>query len=192
MPNLPNDAGQVLTATARQAITERLRGYEVFRPGGEGPPPPADLDWLNERGASFVTLTIDGRLRGCIGSLEAWRWLGEDVRLNAVAAAFKDPRFLPLDPAELDHLHIVVSVLTAPQPLEFDSEAEALAQLRPGVDGVVLQAGHHRATFLPQVWEELPDKVEFMSHLKRKARLSPDYWGPDVELSVYQVEAFGE
>ncbi|MDR1790195.1 MAG: AmmeMemoRadiSam system protein A [Propionibacteriaceae bacterium] len=184
MTALPDDAGLVLTRLARSAIATQLN-LPAAEPDGEA-------EWLNERGAAFVTLTIDGRLRGCIGSLEAWRWLGEDVRSNAVSAAFRDPRFPPLSRDEFAQVDVEVSVLTPPQELSFTSEADALAQLRPDIDGVILEAGSHRATFLPQVWEDLPDKRVFMAHLKRKARLAADYWGDDVRLHVYQVSAFHE
>lgn len=159
--------------------------------------PPLDVKMfsprLQEPGASFVTLTMDGDLRGCIGSLEAHRPLGLDVRENAIAAAFHDPRFGPVRASELDALHIEISVLTQPQPLVFDGPDDLLAKLRPGVDGVVIERGWHRATFLPQVWEKLPDKVAFMEHLCMKASLPPDaYRQSGLQVSIYQVEEFEE
>ena len=147
---------------------------------------------LQKPGACFVTLTLNGQLRGCIGSLEAHRALGEDLRSNALAAALRDPRFPPLTAAELPVICIEVSLLGEPQPLTFMGEADALAKLRPGIDGVILTAGGRRATFLPQVWEQLPDPAEFIGRLKQKAGLPANYWGPDVRLATYPVQAIHE
>ena len=118
--------------------------------------------------------------------------LREDLRANAQAAAFDDPRFPPLNAEELDTTRVEVSVLSRPEPLSFADEADCLAQLRPGVDGVILEYGWHRATFLPQVWEQLPEPRQFMAHLKRKAGLAPDFWSGDLRLSRYGVEKFKE
>jgi len=181
---LPSDAGPILTGLARAAIARRLRLPATL---------PADgAKWLDAPGATFVTLTQAGTLRGCIGSLVAHRALRDDVVSNAQAAAFGDPRFPPLRASELAGTSIEVSVLSEPEPMAFTSRDDALAQLRPGVDGVILGAGFHRATFLPQVWEELPDKEQFIRHLFRKAGLPPDYWGDDVSISRYAVTAFPE
>ena len=177
------DRGPTLLALARASIAQAL-GF----PRAEGDLPP----WLQEPGASFVTLTQNGQLRGCIGSLAAHRPLGEDVRANAVAAALRDPRFPALTATELARTRVEVSVLSAMQPLAFSSEADALAQLRPQVDGVVLEYGAHRGTFLPQVWEQLPTPKEFMAHLKRKAGLSADFWADGVRLQRYTVEKWKE
>ncbi|MDR1151231.1 MAG: AmmeMemoRadiSam system protein A [Bifidobacteriaceae bacterium] len=183
-PNtLPPDAGPVLTALARAAIVGGL--------GGTREPAPAPARWARELGASFVTLTARGHLRGCIGTLEAFRALDDDVRSNAVAAAFRDPRFRPVGPDEVDGLHVEVSVLSAPEPMAVSSRAEALEQLRPGVDGVILQAGSQRATFLPQVWQDLPTPAVFVAHLLAKAGLPADYAG-ELTLSRYTVTAFHE
>jgi AmmeMemoRadiSam system protein A len=146
--------------------------------------------WLEEPAATFVTLDLHGELRGCIGSLEARRSLYDDVTRNAHGAAFDDPRFLPLRADELTGVDIEVSVLTAPQPLPFTSEADALSRLRRGIDGVIFQYAGRRATLLPQVWEQLPDPREFLRHLKMKAGLPADLLAEGVELSVYQVERF--
>ncbi len=146
--------------------------------------------WLDEPAATFVTLTLHGRLRGCIGSLEAHRSLYDDVTRNACAAAFGDPRFPTLASEELSAVSIEVSVLTAPQPLQFSSEAEALSLLRPGVDGVIFQYGGRRATFLPQVWSQHPEPREFMALLKQKAGVPAGLWAGAVQLAVYQVEKF--
>jgi len=178
---LPADAGPVLTGVARHSIAQRLRVSS---------PTTALPDWLDAPGASFVTLTQQDHLRGCIGSLQAWRPLGDDVADNARAAAFRDPRFTPLRADELGVIAIEVSVLSAPEPMPFTSREDALAQLRPGTDGVIVSARRSRATFLPQVWDELPNPEQFVRHLMRKAGLSPTYWGDDVSISRYTVTAF--
>lgn len=154
--------------------------------------PTVDCPELHKMGATFVTLTQQGQLRGCIGSLEAWRPLAHDVRENALGAAFRDPRFNPLSANELPITHIEVSLLTPAEAMSFTSEADALAQLRPEIDGVIFTAGRRRSTFLPQVWEQLPDPAEFMVHLKQKAGLPADYWGPDVRLERYSVKKWKE
>ena len=142
--------------------------------------------------ATFVTLTQQGQLRGCIGSLEARRPLATDVADNALAAAFRDPRFPPLRQGELDQTRVEVSLLDTPEPLQFADEAEALGQLCPGVDGLILNCGHHRATFLPQVWESLPTPPLFLEHLKLKAGLPADFWSPQLTLARYGVQKWKE
>lgn len=148
--------------------------------------------WLQDAGACFVTLTQGGQLRGCIGTLEARRSLLADVKANALAAAFADPRFSPLTAFELARTAIEISLLSAMQAMEFESEAHALAQLRPGIDGVVFEYAHYRSTFLPQVWEQLPSVPEFMAHLKHKAGLPSDFWAAGVRLQRYSVSKFKE
>lgn len=180
---LPTDAGTVLLPLARAAIAAAL---------GRAPANHATPEWLQAPGACFVTLTQGGQLRGCIGSLSAHRSLLADVQANAVAAALRDPRFPPLRAAELDATEIEVSVLSAPQPMAFADEADALAQLRPGIDGVVFSHGQHRGTFLPQVWAQLPDRAQFMAQLKRKAGLSPQFWSDGVRLERYTVQQWAE
>lgn len=138
--------------------------------------------------ASFVTLEKKGRLRGCIGSLEAWRPLAVDVAENAFAAAFRDPRFPPLQEDEVEELEIHLSLLTVPVAMTFSSEVDLLAQLRPGVDGLILSAGHCRGTFLPSVWAELTTPQLFLTQLKRKAGLAADYWSPGVRIWRYETE----
>jgi AmmeMemoRadiSam system protein A len=177
-----------LLKLAREAITSRLRGES---------PPPVDPDSLPKSlsldGASFVTLTKQGELRGCIGSLEPRRALALDVRENAIGAAFHDPRFPPMRLHELQDLHIEISVLSSPRPLTYDSPDDLIEQLQPDVDGVVIERGWNRATFLPQVWEKLPDPHSFLEHLCRKAYLPADaYHGPDLDVYTYQVEKFEE
>ena len=147
---------------------------------------------LREPGATFVTLTQQVRLRGCIGSLQAWRSLADDVVENARAAAFRDPRFPPLAAGELAQTSVEVSLLTPATPLEFASEMEALSRLRPHLDGVVLEWGTRRATFLPQVWEQLPEPRQFMARLKEKAGLPADFWDAALHLSTYRVEKWKE
>jgi hypothetical protein len=131
-------------------------------------------------------------LRGCIGSLLAHRPLGEDVAANAQSAAFHDPRFPPLTRDELGEIDIEVSVLSTPEPLFPPDEAALKIQLRPGVDGLILEYGPHRSTFLPQVWEQLPDPGQFLAHLKQKGGLPADFWHKDVRVSRYTVQSFAE
>jgi AmmeMemoRadiSam system protein A len=150
---------------------------------------PAEL--MQER-ATFVTLERDGRLRGCIGMLEACRPLAEDVEQNARAAAFQDPRFPPLSRKEFEQLEIHISVLSPPEELTFSSEADLLGQLLPGVDGLILQEGYQRGTFLPSVWDELAEKEMFLSHLKMKAGLPETYWSDTLQVFRYTAEYFGE
>lgn len=145
---------------------------------------------LSAPGASFVTLTRHGRLRGCIGSLEAQRPLAVDVSQNAFAAAFEDPRFEPLTPYEVEDLDINISVLSPPERLEVRSEEDLLRTIRPGIDGLILQRGARRATFLPSVWEDLPEPREFIRHLKMKGGWPPHVWYPDFECWRYETEYF--
>lgn len=177
------ERGQVLIRLARNAIASRF---------GETTLQPPNQAWLNEPGATFVTLTQLGQLRGCIGSLQAHRPLLEDVCANAIAAAFNDPRFAPLTFAELAHTAVEVSLLSPVQAMAFSSEQDALAQLRPNVDGVVFEYAQYRSTFLPQVWEQLPTPQVFMTQLKRKAGLPADFWVDGVRLLRYTVTKWKE
>ena len=145
---------------------------------------------LQAPGASFVTLKSHGQLRGCIGSLEAHQPLINDVAYNAYAAAFSDPRFPPLSEDELEGLEFHISVLTPAVPMEFESEQDLLEQIRPGIDGLVLEDGYNRGTFLPAVWESLPDKTSFLQHLKLKAGLPPDHWSDSIRVLRYTTESF--
>jgi len=175
--------GPVLLSLARAAIGDIFGvAYPVNERHG----------FLRESGATFVTLTRHGRLRGCVGSLEARRTLLEDVQANAKAAAFLDPRFEPLTRTEFATTRIEVSVLSASEPLEFGSEAEALARIRPGVDGLVLEHAGKRGTFLPQVWDSLPEPAAFLRELKLKAGLEPTFWADDLRLLRYSVAKFRE
>jgi AmmeMemoRadiSam system protein A len=176
---------QYLLEIARDAIGRGLRksaGW-VTSPGEL----PSEL---NEKRATFVTLTIGGQLRGCIGMLEACRPLAEDVAANASAAAFEDPRFPPLTKNEFEKLEIHISVLSPPKEMSFSSEEDVLNQIRPGVDGLILQEGFHRGTFLPSVWEELPEKEMFWAHLKLKAGFSVSYWSDTLRVFRYTTEYF--
>jgi AmmeMemoRadiSam system protein A len=177
------ECGKVLLKLARNAIAERF-GLEQ--------PLAAHESWLTESGATFVTLTQRSNLRGCIGSLQPHRPLWLDVRENALAAAFRDSRFPPLEPAEFDDTRVEVSLLSPMQPMAFENEPDALRQLRPGVDGVVFEYGHYRSTFLPQVWEQLPTPQGFMAQLKRKAGLPGDFWADGIRLSRYTVTKWKE
>ncbi len=180
---------RLLLAIARQAIEYAVGGQQ---------PPALQLDRLpprlREEGASFVTLTRpDGSLRGCIGALQAYQPLALDVQEHAVAAALHDPRFPPVREEEIANLRIEVSRLTPPQRLPYTDPDDLLRQLRPGVDGVILQSGWRRATFLPQVWEQLPQPEAFLSNLCLKMGASPDLWQRQpLEVFTYQVEDFHE
>ncbi len=141
--------------------------------------------------ASFVTLQIHGELRGCIGHLEAVQPVVVDVAENAFAAAFRDPRFTPLTAEEWPEVDLHLSLLTQPQPMQFLDEADLIRQLQPGADGLILQDGPNRGTFLPSVWESLPDPADFMTHLKHKAGLAANHWSPHLEVYRYTTESFG-
>ncbi len=145
---------------------------------------------MQRHAASFVTLKREGELRGCVGGLIAKQALALEVVENAVGAALRDPRFFPLRPVEVVGLHVHISVLSALLPLTVSSEAELLAQLRPGVDGLLLERGACRGTFLPSVWETLPDPRDFLAELKRKAGLPRDYWSAEIRVSRYTTESF--
>jgi AmmeMemoRadiSam system protein A len=175
--------GEVLPSLARAAIASRFGLLFDNR---------SESSFLFEHGACFVTLMQSGRLRGCIGSLQAYRPLFDDVRENALAAAFRDPRFKPLSATEYDQICIEVSLLSPLTAITVESEEDALTQLQPGVDGVVLHCGDKRGTFLPQVWESLPDPRRFLQELKRKAGLSPDFWSDEIRFFRYHVDKWSE
>lgn len=179
---------KTLLRLAREAMESGVRGQKY---------PPLDqallTPSLREEGSSFVTLTVRGQLRGCIGSLEPYQPLAEDVREHAVAAALQDPRFPPVQEAELNGITIEISRLTRPVPLEYSDAEDLLTKLRPQVDGVILRDGLHRATFLPQVWEKICDPVEFLDNLCYKMGTNPDLWRrKHMEVLTYQVEEFHE
>lgn len=182
---LPDDAGDVLLPAARAAIARAL--------GLDAPPPATPPTWARERGASYVTLTRDGRLRGCTGTLVARRPLLEDVEVNAVNTALHDRRFWPMTPDEVPLVVIEVSVLSVPRPLPVASLAEAYASLRPGVDGVIVEAGAwNRATFLPKMWEAMPSPEEFLEHLWLKAGVGPGVWHEGTRLQTYTARVWRE
>ena len=175
--------GDVLIPLARAAIGNI---FGLTHPTDETPP------FLQEIGATFVTLTRQGKLRGCIGTLQGHRTLLEDVKANAKAAAFLDPRFSPLTQTEFATTRVEVSLLSPSQPLPFADEEDAVRRMRPGIDGLILEYGGNRGTFLPQVWESIPEPAEFLRQLKRKAGLEPDFWSDDLRLRRYSVVKFGE
>ncbi|NWG34504.1 MAG: AmmeMemoRadiSam system protein A [Chloroflexi bacterium] len=179
---------RTLLRMAREAMECAVRG-EKLPPLKMGALTPS----LRAPGASFVTLTMRGQLRGCIGALEARQPLAEDVREHAVAAALEDPRFPPVREEELSGIQIEISRLTPPIPLEYKDANDLLTKLRPHVDGVILRDGFHRATFLPQVWEKIPDPSEFLDNLCYKMGARGDLWRTKhPEVFVYQVEEFHE
>ena len=185
---LTTEEKQTLLRLARQALELGVRGEKL---------PPLDWDSLSPTlradGASFVTLTVRGDLRGCIGALEAYQPLVEDVREHALAAALEDYRFSPVQVAELIGISLEVSRLTAPVPLEYAGPEDLVAKLHPHVDGVVLRDGGRRATFLPQVWEKLPRTEDFLDNLCHKMGAASDLWRrKHLEVLVYQVEEFEE
>jgi len=181
------DAEQkILLGLAREAISEFVRSGTQPHVG-ESSLTPA----LREPRGCFVTLTHDGKLRGCIGNTQARDPLFRSVMSNACGAAFRDTRFSSVRGTEIPELEIEISVLTTPNPLAYASAADLLGKLRPNVDGVVLKVEGKTATFLPQVWEKIPIAADFLNELARKARLPTSAWrGPDVEVSTYQVESF--
>lgn len=177
------ETANTLLPIARASIASQL---------GKVHPADESAQWLREQGASFITLNLQNKLRGCIGSLRAHRPLLDDIKANAMAAAFKDPRFKPLTAAEYDNIEVEISLLSALSNLNFADEASALAQLKPHVHGVIFEYGHHRSTYLPQVWDNFTDPVMFMATLKQKAGLPPNFWEPGVKLHTYTVAKFKE
>jgi len=145
---------------------------------------------LQSKRATFVTLHRNKQLRGCIGILVPLRPLVEDVAYNAWAAAFSDNRFAPLQQEEFDDLEIHISILGSPEQINFDSEEDLLSKIHVGTDGLILEDGNHKGTFLPSVWKSLPDKKEFLNHLKQKASLSQNYWSDNISIKRYTVEEF--
>ena len=178
-----SDRGEVLLSIARSVISSTL---------GRKSEADESAEWLREEGAVFVTLTKNGQLRGCVGSLEPHRQLLADIKANAEAAATRDRRFPPVTLEELPNLQVEVSLLSRKQPIAFTSEMEALQQLQAGLDGIIFECDRHRATFLPQVWEKIPDPRAFMAHLKVKAGLPADFWSDSIRLYRYRVEKWAE
>ena len=186
--SLTSEEKRILLRLAREAMEFGVRGEKLL---------PLDKTSLSsrlmEKGASFVTLTVRGQLRGCIGALEAYQPLVDDVREHAVAAALEDPRFPPVSERELNGISIEVSRLTRPVSLEYKDANDLLSKLRPHVDGVILKDGYHRATFLPQVWEKIPDPAKFLDNLCYKMGVRDDQWRlKHLDVLIYQVEEFHE
>lgn len=178
----------LLLGLARRAIQTAIQGspLALIKPENLSP-------LLEQKAATFVTLMLRGQLRGCVGNLEPRDPLYQSVMTNAVSAALRDSRFSPVTMAEVDELELHISILSALKPLDIETADEFLNQLRPGVDGVVLRQEGRTATFLPQVWEKIPDKVHFMESLCAKCGLPPAAWKlPRAELCIYQVHSFGD
>jgi AmmeMemoRadiSam system protein A len=177
-----------LLALARKSIGHSLQANDRLTVN------PSDCpESLRDKAGCFVTLTLGGQLRGCIGHIEAIQPLYKDVIENAAAAAFDDPRFPPLDRSELDEVEIEVSVLSKPENLDYKNADDLVRKLKPGKDGVILRKGAYGATFLPQVWDEIKNPEDFLSHLSAKAGLDTDEWRKgELRIQVYSVEAFSE
>ena len=185
---LTEDEGRALLSVARKTIEE-----ELFGSMEKGQNDSAVSPKFSERRGTFVTLTIGGALRGCIGHIIPRESLIEGIRINAINAAFKDPRFRPLSKKEWKRVMIEISILTEPKSLSYSDADDLLKKLRPCIDGVIIKKGFHQATFLPQVWDQLPDKREFLIHLCLKAGLDEYAWKRErLEVSTYQVQAFEE
>ena len=178
----------ILLQLAREALERGVNGQSMPRLDQTKLTPV-----LRAKGASFITLTKHGQLRGCIGALEPYQPLVDDVREHAIAAALQDYRFPPVQPNELSKIEIEVSRLTVPRPLDYASPEDLLTKLHPSLDGIILRDGSRRATFLPQVWEQIPDKVDFLSQLCAKMGAARDLWRrKHLEVLIYQVEEFHE
>ena len=185
---LTKEEGRYLLEVARRTIEKRLFDRKIQEETYTDLP-----DIFHKRRGTFVTLTIQGGLRGCIGHIIPQESLLEGIKANAINAAFRDPRFRPISTDEWKHVKIEISILTDPKPLSYGDANDLLKKLRPDIDGVILKKGYHQSTFLPQVWEQLPGKEEFLTHLCLKAGLEGDAWNRgDLEVHTYQVQAFEE
>ena len=182
-PQLAPSLRQQLLQLAGASIKKGLCGETLAVRAADYPAP------LREARATFVTLHVDAQLRGCIGTLEARRLLVEDVVGNAWSAAFRDPRFPALTWPEYERLDIHISILSLPEPMQFTCEDDLIAQLRPHVDGLIIEESLYRGTFLPSVWEQLPEPREFLRQLKRKAGLHPEYWSTRLRVQRYTTES---
>ncbi len=184
---LTKEEGEYLLSIARKTIEAKLFNRDL----------PEDKNnlaekYLEKRG-TFVTLTINSNLRGCIGHIIPQESLIEGIRINALNAAFEDPRFPPLSQKEWDKVKVEISILTEPEHLVYSGSDDLLGKLRPGIDGVILKRGYAQATFLPQVWDQLPDKEQFLTHLCMKAGMNGSEWKKgDLTVYTYQVQAFEE
>ncbi len=185
---LTEEEGRHLLKVARQTIEQ-----ELFSRKDQGTSDSDLAEKFSEQRGTFVTLTIQGGLRGCIGHIIPRETLIEGIRINAINAAFRDPRFRPLTKEEWERVRIEISILTDPKPLSYSDADDLLKKLRPDIDGVIIKKAYHQATFLPQVWEQLQKKEVFLSHLCQKAGLDADAWREgDLEVLTYQVQAFEE
>ena len=181
---LEPDQQQRLLQLARESIAHGLETHRAWVPDVSAYPKP-----LRERRATFVTIKRPGVLRGCIGTLEPYQTLAEDVAEHAYAAAFSDPRFPPLTAEELADLDVSISILSPPEEVTFTNEADLLRQIRPGIDGLIIQEGQRRGTFLPSVWESLVEPKKFLAELKRKAGLSEGHWSDGIRFQRYRTES---
>ena len=185
---LTDEEKKMLLRLARSSLEDGVRGKKPARIAATELSPR-----LMEPGASFATLTINGQLRGCIGALEPYQPLANDVQEHALAAALDDPRFPPVRTEELDQIRVEISRLTPPRPVQYSDADDLLSQLRSNIDGVILRDGMRRATFLPQVWEKIPDKESFLDNLCMKMGAAPNTWRKKhLEVLTYQVEEFHE
>ena len=185
---LTEEEGRYLLSFARKTIEQK-----IFNLGAQLELESFDSNTFSEKRGTFVTLTIDGGLRGCIGNIVPQESLLDGVKANAINAAFRDPRFEPLSEKEWEKVKIEISILTDPKPLDYSNRKDLLEKMRPGTDGVILKKGYNQSTFLPQVWEQLPEKKEFLTHLCLKAGLDGNEWEKEkLEVLTYQVQAFEE
>ena len=185
--NLSDTDKKQLLELARDCIKHGLKTGDPLNADSD-----AYSDDAKQSAACFVTLHTHGQLRGCIGHLEASQSLVDDVAENAFSAAFKDPRFSPLSDDEFNEIDIEISILTPAEPMSFTDEEDLLSQIQPGIDGLILEDGFYRGTFLPSVWESLPDKNDFWKHLKLKAGLPITHWSDTLKVSRYRSLAFSE
>jgi AmmeMemoRadiSam system protein A len=185
---LTEEEGRYLLSVARKTIEQK-----IFNLGAQLELESFDSKTFSEKRGTFVTLTIDDSLRGCIGNIVPQESLLDGVKANAIGAAFRDPRFSPLSEKEWEKVKIEISILTDPKPLGYSNRRDLLEKMKPGTDGVILKKGYNQSTFLPQVWEQLPEKKEFLTHLCLKAGLDGNEWEKGkLEVLTYQVQAFEE
>ena len=179
---LTDDDKVLLLDIARRSIQSGLETNQPLKINEQEYP-----SHLQQLAATFVTLNIHKQLRGCIGTLSAYQSLVKDVAEHAFAAAFQDPRFPPVSQHEADLLEIHISILTPAEPLNFTSEQDLVNKIQPGIDGLILESGIHKGTFLPSVWDSLPDRKQFIEHLKLKAGLPRDFWDSNIKISRYRT-----
>ena len=185
---LTEEEGRYLLSVARKTIEQKISNLEAQVEFDS-----FDSNKFSEKRGTFVTLTIDDGLRGCIGNIIPQESLLDGVKANAINAAFRDPRFSPLSGKEWEKVKIEISILTDAKPLDYSNRKDLLEKMRQGTDGVILKKGYNQSTFLPQVWEQLPDKKEFLTHLCLKAGLDGNEWEKEkLEVLTYQVQAFEE